>query len=103
MLDSDRKSRRRGERVRVAARTVRRAADSHDQTARELSVIELTVIIHDVKPDLMHQLVLEHDRNLYFRSLHSRILNTLNQSYLLPVDQDERKVNLLLVARSFIC
>ena len=45
--DSDRKSRRRGERVSVAARRVRRAADSHDQIARELSVIELTVIIHE--------------------------------------------------------
>ena len=39
---SDRKSRRRGERVRVAARMVRRAADSQDQIAREF---ELTVII----------------------------------------------------------
>lgn len=39
----------------------------------------------------MHQLVLQHDRNLYFRSLHSRTLNTLNKSYLLPVDQDEIK------------
>jgi hypothetical protein len=91
--DSDRKSRRCGERVSVAARMVRRAADSHDQIARELSVIELTVIIHDVKPVLMHQLVLQHESSLYFRSLHSRTLNTLNKSYLLPVDQDEIKVN----------
>ena len=43
--DSDRKSRRRGERVSVAARMVRRAADTHDQIARELLAIELTVII----------------------------------------------------------
>ena len=78
----------------MAARMVRRVADSHDQIAKELSVIELTVIIHDVKPVLlMHQLVLQHDSNLYFRSLHSRTLNTLNKSYLLPVDQDEIKVN----------
>lgn len=91
MRDSDRKSRRRGERVSVAARMVRRAADIHDQITSELSVIELTVIIHDVKP--MHQLVLQHDNNIYFRSLHSRTLNTLNKSYLLPVDQDEIKVS----------
>lgn len=70
---------------------VRRAADSPDQIARESTVID--VIIHDVKPVLlMHQLVLQHDDNLYFRSLHSRTLNTLNKSYLLPVDQDEVKV-----------
>lgn len=37
--DSDRKSRRRGERVGVAARMVRRAADNHDQIARELLVV----------------------------------------------------------------
>ena len=37
--DSDRKSRRRGERVSVAERRARRAADSHDQIARELSII----------------------------------------------------------------
>jgi hypothetical protein len=40
---TDRKSRRRGERVSVAAKMVRRAADSHDQIAREF---ELTVIIN---------------------------------------------------------
>ena len=79
----------------MAERMARRAADSQDQMARELSVLELTVIIHDVKPALMDQFILQpvgDDSNLYFRSLHSRTLNTLNKSYLLPVDQDEVKV-----------
>ncbi|KAF8798072.1 S-adenosyl-L-methionine-dependent methyltransferase [Phlegmacium glaucopus] len=42
----------------------------------------------------MHQFTLQpvgDDSNSYFRSLHSRTLNTLNTSYLLPVDQDEVK------------
>ena len=39
---SDRKSRRRGEKVSVVARMVRRAADNQDQIAREF---ELTVIV----------------------------------------------------------
>ena len=43
--DSDRKSRTRGKRVSVAARTVRRAADSHDQIARELELTVIEVII----------------------------------------------------------
>ena len=87
----------------------RRAAETHDQTARELSVIKLTLIIHDVRPAFMHHIILEpvgEDSQSYFRSLHSRTLNTLNKTYLLPVDQDEVQVsshNVLSISCVYFC
>lgn len=77
-------------------RTARRAAERADQTASEL---ERRDIIHGVKPclalDVMHEYRVEpvgDDQHEFFYTVHSRTLNTLNKSYLLPVDQDEVKV-----------
>ncbi|PPR03621.1 hypothetical protein CVT24_007737 [Panaeolus cyanescens] len=67
--------------------------------ARELSEMDVEVIIHNVNPGLatnsMHetelQVVADDDLNDYFRWVHSRRLSTLNVTYLLPVDQEETK------------
>jgi hypothetical protein len=45
--------------------------------------------------DVMHEYRVEpvgDDQHEFFYTVHSRTLNTLNKSYLLPVDQDEVKV-----------
>lgn len=89
-----------GKVVRMNANIEIKEAEIHDQMDRELSDMEVEVIIHNVNPGLathsMHQpelqVVADDDLNDYFRWVHSRRLSTLNITYLLPVDQEEAKV-----------
>lgn len=74
--DWTRKRRRRGKTARTVAWRTRRTAARIDQNM-------------SVKPSLASHAMQEHD---FFRTVHSRTLNTLNTTYLLPVDNDEVQV-----------
>jgi len=74
--DSTRKRRRRGKTARTVAWRTRRTVARIDQDM-------------SVKPSLASHAMQEDD---FFRTVHSRILNTLNKTYLLPVDHDEVQV-----------